>query len=198
MKIPSVGDLLFSAQLGGWPQVTAAGVTVGPGEKAWRSRVEAMDDDMRLRFWEARGGSPAAKEKRAGAHIAPRSVDVDDTVLGPSAEEFGTLVRAVMAAQRAGLVVPPDTYRVVWFDNWEGDTGMAVGITARFSEGPMEVWLQRGLTQVELFATVLHELKHVSDALDARYRGLSRTESERRANAFMFAVCWAELGVSPL
>jgi hypothetical protein len=110
-----------------------------------------------------------------------------DPGVQPSASELAQFVRAVRAASRHGLTLPPDACRFVWFDKDEpGDVGGFVHL----KETPPCVWLARGLSDGELFVTVLHELKHVQDlvTLGEQYFDLPYDERERRARVFESAV----------
>jgi hypothetical protein len=193
MTAPSVGDILIAAKAFDWPSVTAAGVSVGPGEPAWRQAVEAMTYDGRMRFWTAwgeinRGGvrhralSPALNATRSQADDSPDPQ--------PSPGEFATFVRAAAAAQRHGISLHPDVIQVVWFDR-SVDGNEAPG---SFDSRDFVIYLQRGLSEMELFRTVVHELQHAADrlSLGQEYYAMGRAEQERRADAAEYQVCWAE------
>jgi hypothetical protein len=113
--------------------------------------------------------------------------DKDDELpsVEPSPREMGTFVRACMAARAHGLTLRPDT-RFRWFDLTEG--GELIGFALMLGdEDPATIFLARGLSDFDLFRTVLHELKHVADNHTlgaAEYRALQKDERERRAREF--------------
>jgi hypothetical protein len=129
---------------------------------------------------------------RVAEDCAESHDDVTNDGVQPSAREMGTFARAVMAAQAQGLGLRPDVTRFTWFDATEGYE--AWGYTGRRDGGVIEVSLQRGLPDQELFRTIVHELQHVQDliALGERCYDLGMDELERRANAFEARVMLAE------
>lgn len=96
----------------------------------------------------------------------------------PSPHERTILWHAIDLARALGLRIP--RCEIYWIEDEELTEGLR-GATFRL-ERPVRVWLKRGFSDADLFATALHELQHVVDADDP---DLDEAEREVRAEQFV-------------
>jgi hypothetical protein len=142
---------------------------------------------------------------RPHGHVRAPAADVTD-VNGeqPSAREIGIFFRAIVAAQAHGLELHP-AFQYFWFDARDGCDDGPDGWTVRskplsdfdLNTDRIEIWLLRGLSDTELFRTVVHELRHAADMALPKYKHLSKDISERRARAFEAEVMRGPRGLKP-
>ena len=203
-----LADVEAKARRTAWRAVRLPDGQIVRGESAWRSllRVWSQKPGLRaahlLESLQEQLEVPAAALPNLMVDQAvlvaradgPIDDDADDWVhdsLPASAREFEIFCQAVRWAQARGLRVHP--CQVNWFARSNEDYELNYGFMHHDASGVPDVWLQLGLSNDQLLATALHELKHVDDLLRLgrrKFLDIPKAEREQRAYAFEHQVMW--------